>query len=117
MNEAAAIVIFFLLIAIFIFTYIQRDMSTLEETYTHNEIKRDWVAEYMEIKNTAIMKKISICKMQDGGYKIVNKGRPIGSIGNLYKGKLSKESCCSICVKHYYRRLADSQSNTIVETI
>ena len=89
--------------------------------YKKKEAKRDWEGEYQKIKSTAIMKEIRICRMEDGQYKIIKKGRPIISLF-VYKNhpkKLitSKEDCCEKCVNYYLEEVANKKSNTVVETI
>lgn len=94
-----------------------------------NNVQEDWEVEYHKIKDTAIMKSISICLMGDGGYKVINKGKPISSLMPMYipafttngiqskKLKMTKSHCCRKCVEYYRNRVARQRSNTVVEEI
>ena len=86
--------------------------------------------EYHKIKDTLIMKDISVCLMQDGSHKVINKGRPIPSLMPIgtygYRVgygienkplKMTKSHCCRKCVEYYRGRVAHQRSNTAVEAI
>jgi len=95
-----------------------------------NTVQEDWVAEYHKIKDTEIMKDISVCLMQNGEYKIVNNGIPIISLmptcipiftsGGYVESKplkMTKSHCCRKCVEYYRRRVNSLQENTVVSKI
>jgi len=77
----------------------------------------DYVAEYLKVKDTLILKDISVCLMQDGKYKVINKGRPEISLMSFQGIGTSKEMACRICVNYYKNKLKHDKANTIVERI
>jgi len=89
----------------------------------------DWVAEYHKIKDTAIMKDISICLMGSGGYEIINEGKPMYLIQPatipVFSGgtiihkrlKMTKSECCKRCVVYYRERVEQRQEDTVVSKI
>lgn len=93
-----------------------------------NDTQEDWETEYHKIKDTGIMKSISVCLMQNGEYNIVNEGRPIASLMIINTkwengspecnfGTASKNICCKKCVKYYRGRVKHVRENTVIQKI
>jgi len=82
-----------------------------------NNYKEDYEAEYIKIKDTAIMRGISICLMGDGGYKVRYTDKPDMRLMDFQNKKKTKEQCLLKCISYYKSRVREIKSNIIIEEI
>jgi len=93
------------------------------------KVQEDWVVEYHKIKDTAIMKDISICLMESGSYKIINEGEsmyllqptttPVFNNGMIERKyiKMTKSACCKRCVEYYRGLVEQRREDTVVSKL
>ena len=79
-----------------------------------NSFKEDWVAEYHKIKDTQIMRGISVCLMQDGTYSVIN-SMPTHHLSKAQG--LTKSSACRRAVEHYRIRSKIKRATTPVAEV